>query len=149
MVQMQRGFSLLELMTVVSIVGILAAMALPAYQDYTSKTQVNIVYQEISNLKVPADLMLIDNSGTADATDLGWVTGSSPLMQNNPVVSVDSITGESFIEATLDGRVNSVALGVKVKVARDGNGKWTCIIKKSASSGWKDEFAPKACHVIP
>ncbi|UOG94036.1 MAG: pilin [Candidatus Thiothrix sulfatifontis] len=94
-------------------------------------------------------MMLIDNSGTADATDLGWVTGSSPLMQNNPVVSVDPTTGESSIEATLDGRVNSVALGVKVKVARDANGKWACTVKKSSNSGWKDEFAPKACVVIP
>lgn len=141
------GFSLLELMSVVGIIGILAAISLPAYQDYSSKSQIHVVYQEISTLKVPADLMLIDNSSASDAVVLGWVSGSSPLMQADPVVLVDPSSGKAHIEATLDGRVNSVALGVHVRLERDGTGKWSCIVKKSSSSGWKDSFSPKGCMV--
>lgn len=143
-----HGFSLLELMSVVAIIGILAAIAVPAYQDYSSKTQIHVAYQEIATLKVPVDLMLIDNGGTTDPLTLGWVANSSPLMQNDPTVSVDPATGTATIEATLDGQVNSVALGVQVKLERDATGKWLCIVKKSISTGWKDHFAPKGCTVV-
>ena len=148
MKNIQNGFSLLELMSVLSIIGILVATALPAYQDYSSKTQIHIVFQEISVLKVPADLMLINNESTNNSIDLGWVSGSSPLMQIDPLTSVDPSTGTAYIEAILDGRVNSVALGVKIRLERDDAGKWLCIVKKSSSSGWKDSFSPKGCMVI-
>ena len=142
-----HGFSLLELMSVVAIIGILAAIAVPVYQDYSSKTQIHIAYQEISTLKVPTDLMLIDNESTTNPVTLGWVEDSSPLMQNNPIVLVNSSTGIASIAATLDGRVNSVALGVKIKLERNGNGKWNCTVTKSTSTGWKDQFAPKSCSI--
>lgn len=149
MKQIKNGFTLLEIMVVVSIIGLLAAWAIPAYQDYSSKTQISLAYQEISSLKVPADLMLINNTGTTDAIDLGWIEGNSPLMINNPTVSIDPPTGNAYIEALLNGRVNSAALGVKVRVSRDSDGKWVCTVKRSGTGGWKDEFAPKACTVIP
>lgn len=149
MKHLQHGFTLLEIMVVVSIIGLLAAFALPAYQDYSSKTQISIAYQEISSLKMPADLLLISNNGTSQATDLGWIAGSSPLMSQDPSVSIDTTTGNAYIETTLDGRVNSAALNVKVRVFRDTTGRWDCTIKRSGSGGWKDEFAPKACTVIP
>src|SRR5690606_34164797 len=59
--QMQKGFTLIELMIVVAIIGILAAIALPAYQDYTARAQAAEAVNLLGGLKTP----VIDISGTS------------------------------------------------------------------------------------
>lgn len=63
MKRIQQGFTLIELMIVVAIIGILAAIAIPAYSDYTAKSQASEAYTLLDGLKTPiADAMTQDNS---------------------------------------------------------------------------------------
>ena len=63
MKRIQQGFTLIELMIVVAIIGILAAIAIPAYSDYTAKAQAAEAYTLMDGLKTPvADGMTQDNS---------------------------------------------------------------------------------------
>jgi type IV pilus assembly protein PilA len=69
MKKIQQGFTLIELMIVVAIIGILAAVAIPAYQDYTAKAQGAEIYSLMSGLKTPY-VELAGATGALSACDI-------------------------------------------------------------------------------
>jgi type IV pilus assembly protein PilA len=69
MKRIQGGFTLIELMIVVAIIGILAAVALPSYQDYTAKSKWASNLADVQGLKTAVKACLNDNSGVAGNCD--------------------------------------------------------------------------------
>ena len=68
----QKGFTLIELMIVVATIGILAAIAIPAYQNYIAKSQVTRALAEISPLKTAIETDLLSGIETKTAADAGY-----------------------------------------------------------------------------
>jgi type IV pilus assembly protein PilA len=115
----QKGFTLIELMIVVAIIGILAAVAIPAYQDYTAKAQASEAFVLLDGLKTPVAEQL-----TQDASTCTIPAGS--------VVSGKSVSGITAVFATPVCTLTAtfLATGVNAQLASK-----TVIITYDASTG--------------
>ncbi|GLU37585.1 pilin [Pseudomonas sp. NBRC 100443] len=113
----QKGFTLIELMIVVAIIGILAAIALPAYQDYTKRSHVT------------EGLSLASGAKTA-ITEYYSTKGEWPASNASAgVASSGSITGNAVSSVEVDGSKITITYNTKVASAA------TLILKGSASDG--------------
>ncbi len=140
----QQGFTLIELMIVVAIIGILAAIAIPQYQDYIARTQVNRAYGEVSALKTAAEESLMRGDIPGDAASLGFTQSS--LMASAPTVSYASGTGVLDITGTLGDDASTAVNGTTVELSRSSSGVWTCDVGTSSANSWDESYMPTGCQ---
>lgn len=147
--QLQQGFTLIELMIVVAIIGILAAIAIPAYQDYTIRAQVSEGLSLADGAKTAVSEYYTNrgsfptSNAAAGLADKAQITGKyvtsvgvgSTDGSGNGILVTFSNTGSHTANVALNG----LTLGL-MPIANGGSISWTCISKTIAQ-----KYLPSSC----
>jgi len=137
--KVQQGFTLIELMIVVAIIGILAAVALPAYQDYTVRSRVS----ELAIMGSGAKATVSENLANG-------ATGTDACKGVNTFTTADATKNTDKLECGDDGLLTvtgtAAAKGVVLTFSPTttaGTIKWVCKVSASANN----KYVPAECRV--
>jgi len=135
-----RGFTLIELMIVVAIISLLAAIALPAYQDYVARTQVVEGYSLASDARTAVAAYYADRQNfPSDNEDAGLADPDSIVGR---YVSRVVLQANGLIEVEFGNSASAKILGQKLALTMTDDGgslRWSC-------SGLDPRYLPSACR---
>jgi len=146
--QLQQGFTLIELMIVVAIIGILAAIAIPAYQDYTIRAQVSEGLSLADGAKT-AIAEYYTNYGKFPSSNASAGLADAASITGNYVSKVE--TKDGVITVTYGNKANSAiadnggkTLELSAVTTGGGSIAWTC--KSGATDGVPAKYLPSSCR---
>jgi type IV pilus assembly protein PilA len=136
-VRTHSGFTLIELMIVVAIIAILAAIAIPLYQTYVARAQATAGLSEITPGRTAYETLIAQGVATgssyANVDNLGLPTDT----QNCTITATAPASGDSRIQCTLKG---STAVNHHyIDLVRDSSGSWQCV------SDLNPSYMPHSC----
>lgn len=133
----QKGFTLIELMIVIAIIGILAAIALPAYQDYTVRARGAEALTAASAVKTTVTENISNNGGVVPANACAGFTNITAATANVSSVSCTASSGAIVVVTTTKAGANTLTL---TPTAAAGTGvTWGCV-------GSVSKYSPAECR---
>ena len=150
MKKINQGFTLIELMIVVAIIGILAAVAIPAYQDYVTRAQVAEAYELAGGFKSPvaeygADAGVYPTGIVATGAAVGTTQIAGTIAGNYSDITIAG-GGNSVIGGTFDV-IGTMSTGRAIGLTAilrttNGGSLWDCGVAGTINTEWR----PSACR---
>jgi type IV pilus assembly protein PilA len=144
---MQKGFTLIELMIVVAIIGILAAVALPAYQDYISRSKVTEPVGLLDGLRTDMTGYYNENNRLPTLAQLTHYAG--PKAISGKFTSTIATTSAGLFEAVIKGSAGANIGSTRVAMSFftvNGVLKHTCGSKKASTKPVPIKYLPTECR---
>jgi type IV pilus assembly protein PilA len=142
MARVERGFTLIELMIVVAIIGILAAVAIPAYQDYIARAQVSEAVALTSSGKTPMAEFHADKGIWPSTADIVMGSVSGKYVSNITITAGAGVSTPLTLQAKMKGTaVNTVIQDKTLEVTTTDGKVWAC-----SGGDISSKYRPAACR---
>ncbi|EOX3389853.1 pilin [Vibrio cholerae] len=140
--KLQKGFTLIELMIVVAVIGVLAAIAVPQYQKYVAKSEAASALATLAGLKTNAEAYTVETGSFPTDTQQAQLGTPSSAMGTIAYANTGSSGAAGTITFTFSDTVSPSLKSSAIRLKRDDSGNWSCESNKDATSG----IIPKGCN---
>lgn len=137
----QSGFTLIEMMIVVAIIGVLAATAVVSYQIQIRKTQLITIYEELNHFRLPYQILLYEGAGVTEFSPSGL---NMPEQTKYCQFSVAEPNKNAITLSAVTCQIQNLSYLPEQTISLDRalNGSWSC----RASAGISKSYLPQDCQ---
>lgn len=137
----QSGFTLIEIMIVIAVIGILSAVAIGSYQVQVRQTHLTILYQEINHFKMPYQILVHEGAGVTEFSPGGL---NMPTQTKYCQFSVTAPNSDVATPNAIQCQIQNISYlsDQTLNLDRGADGNWNC----RASTGISKSYLPQDCQ---